>query len=31
MASGFFTQLVFEAGVEPTVTVTMRDDPVVRQ
>ena len=31
MASGFFTQLVFEASVEPTVTVTMRDDPVVRQ
>ena len=31
MASGFFTQLVFEASAEPTVTVTMRDDPVVRQ
>lgn len=30
MASGFFTQLVFEASDEPTVTVTMRDDPVVR-
>ena len=30
MASGFFTQLVFEASKEPTVTVTMRDDPVVR-
>ena len=30
-ASGFFTQLVFEARNEPTVTVTMRDDPVVRQ
>jgi predicted Zn finger-like uncharacterized protein len=31
MTSGFFTQLVFEASNEPTVTVTMRDDPVVRQ
>jgi predicted Zn finger-like uncharacterized protein len=31
MASGFFTQLVFEASAEPTVTVTMRDDPVVSQ
>lgn len=30
MASAFFTQLVFEASDEPTVTVTMRDDPVVR-
>ena len=30
MASGFFTQLVFETSDEPTVTVTMRDDPVVR-
>jgi predicted Zn finger-like uncharacterized protein len=29
MASGFFTQLVFEASNEPTVTVTMRNDPVV--
>ena len=29
-ASMFFTQLVFEASAEPTVTVTMRDDPVVR-
>ena len=28
-ASGFFTQLVFEASRDPTVTVTMRDDPVV--
>ena len=26
--SSFFTQLVFEASREPTVTVTMRDDPV---
>ena len=26
--SGFFTQIVFEASPEPTVTVTMRDDPV---
>jgi predicted Zn finger-like uncharacterized protein len=31
MTSGFFTQLVFEASNEPTVTVTMRDDLVVRQ
>ena len=31
MTSGFFTQLVFEASNEPTVTVTMCDDPVVRQ
>ena len=31
MESGFFTQLVFEASDEPTVTVTMRDDPVVGQ
>jgi len=30
-ASGFFTQLVFEASDEPTVAVTMRDDPVVRR
>ena len=30
MASGFFTQLVFETSDEPTVTVTMRNDPVVR-
>ena len=30
-ASGFFTQLVFETGTAPTVTVTMRDDPVARQ
>lgn len=30
--SSFFTQIVFEASREPTVTVTMRDDPVgVRQ
>jgi len=26
--SSFFTQLVFEASRDPTVTVTMRDDPV---
>ena len=29
--SSFFTQLVFEASREPTVTVTMRDDPVARR
>ena len=29
--SSFFTQLVFEASREPTVTVTMRDDPVGRR
>ena len=30
-SSGFFTQLVFEASSEPTVTVTMRTDPVIPQ
>ena len=29
--SSFFTQLVLEASREPTVTVTMRDDPVGRR
>ena len=28
MASEFFTQLVLGEGLEPTVTVTMRADPV---
>jgi predicted Zn finger-like uncharacterized protein len=28
-SSGFFTQLVFDASSQPTVTVTMRNDPVV--